>query len=486
VKSTASTITSASTLFFSRQRIWPAGPLRFSFCRVHLYFAIALGLLPELAGAQATTPVKPAKTVTYVTQAGDSLYDIASRYLRDPRDWSTVRRLNHVKVARRMPPGIELQLPVALLKREPQSARIVATSGPAEQTFQQNVFTPVTVGMAVGEGDRLRTGRNGFVTLEFEDGSHLSLPQDSMIEIVTLRRTALTGTKDRVIQLWRGEVDSDVKHAKQVADRFQIRSPSVVAGVRGTRFRVSYDNADRSTAVAVLDGAVGVDAANGAVEDVAPPGQPLQASAQLIPAKFGNVTNVGGSVGTPIRLLSPPELVHPGKVQDEKDVVFDLLPFAGAHAYRVQIARDAVLLDLLRDQRVNEPRATFKDVPNGTYFVRVSSIDENGLEGLPRVFAFERRQLGVATSARRLGSREFEFRWLVERSDVATTRFRFVLSSTPDLHDPIIDEPDLTTGEIVVSDLHPGVYYWTVIAEQFENGRFYQKGGAVRSFTLAQ
>ncbi|HEY4351853.1 MAG TPA: peptidase M23, partial [Paraburkholderia sp.] len=111
--------------------------------------------------------------------------------------------------------------------------------------------------------------------------------------------------------------------------------------------------------------------------------------------------------------------------------------------------------------------------------------DENGLEGLPHIYAFERRQLGIATSGRRLDSREFEFRWLADRAHVAT-RYRFVLARTQDLRDPIVDRPDLTNAQIVVSDLQPGVYYWTVVVEQFEDGRFYQKSSAVRSFQLAR
>jgi hypothetical protein len=453
--------------------------------RAALATSAALGLLSGLACAQGAGSHTASTTATYVTQSGDTLYDIASRYLRDPRDWSALHSLNHVKASRRLQPGIELRLPVVLLKQEPQSARIVATNGPAEHAYRENVFVPVTVGMTLGEGDRLRTGDNGFVTLELEDGSHLSIPQDSLIEIGTLRRTALTGAKDRVILLRHGEVDSEVTHAKQSADRFQIRSPSVVAGVRGTRFRVNYDNDNRTTAVEVLDGAVGVDAAAALGGRIAPPGQPLQASAQLIRAKFGNVTDASGRVGVPVELLAPPELVNPGKVQDGKEVAFDLRPFAGARAYRVQIARDADLLDLMRDKRVNAPHVTFGDVPNGSYFVRISSIDEHGLEGLPQVYAFERRELGVATSARRLSSREFEFRWLADSTQVAT-RYRFVLAATPDLRNPIVDRTDLTNAQIVVSDLQPGVYYWTVVVEQFENGRFYQKGSAVRSFQLAR
>lgn len=440
-------------------------------------------LLSASSNAQSSNAHATAATAIYVTRPGDTLYDVADRYLRDPRDWAVLRNLNHVADPLHLQPGVQLRLPVALLKQEPRSARVVAVSGPASHAFRQNPFAPVTAGMVLVEGDRLQTGHNGFVTLELDDGSHVSVPQDSTIAIGALRQTVLTGAKDRVIDLKRGEVDSEVDHATKKDDRFQIRSPSVVAGVRGTRFRVSYDGDERSTAVAVLDGAVGVDAAR---MPPRAPGVPLQASTQLIGARFGSVTRSTGGVGGPVALLPAPALADPGKVQDDKEIAFDLVRAANARAYRVQIARDADLFDLIRDQRVNLPHATFADLPDGNYFVRISSIDGTGLEGLPQTYAFERREFGLDVSAGpRAGSREFEFRWLASRTGVET-RFRFVLATTADLREPLVDRTDLAAGQIVVSDLPPGVYYWTVIAEQFDDGRLYQKGSAIRSFTLAR
>ncbi|WP_109481048.1 FecR domain-containing protein [Paraburkholderia sp. C35] len=445
--------------------------------------AAAFCLLPVSSNAQKSD--KPAREATtiYVTRAGDTLYDLADRYLRDPRDWVVLRKLNHVADPLHLQPGVQLRLPVTLLKQEPSTARVVAVSGPATHAFRQNPFVPVTVGMVLVEGDRVRTGHEGFVTLELDDGSHVSVPQDSTIEIGALRQTVLTGSKDRVINLKQGEVDSEINHATKKDDRFQIRSPSVVAGVRGTRFRVNYDGDEQSTAVAVLDGAVGVDAAR---MPPRAPGVPLQASTQLVGAHFGSVTRATGGVGGPVALLPAPALADPGKMQDDKEVAFDLVPDPNAHAYRVQIARDADLFDLIRDQRVTTPHASFGALPDGNYFVRIASIDGIGLEGLPQTYAFERRQFGLDVSAgQRAGSRDFEFRWLASRTGVET-RFRFVLATTDDLRDPLVDRTDLTAGQIVVSDLPPGVYYWTVIAEQFENGRFYQKGSSIRSFTLAR
>ncbi|HXZ07491.1 MAG TPA: FecR domain-containing protein, partial [Paraburkholderia sp.] len=299
----------------------------------------------------------------------------------------------------------------------------------------------------------------------------------------TLRQTVITGTTDRVINLHHGEVDSEVTHAPKPDDRFQIRSPSVVAGVRGTRFRVNYDNDGVSTtAVEVLDGAVGVDAAS---EAPRAPGVPLQASAQLVRASYGSVTRDSGTIGAPIQLLPAPALVNPAKLQADEDVAFDLAPQPDARAWRVEIARDAGILALIRDKRVSEPHASFGDLPDGSYFVSLSAIDGNGLEGLPQVYAFERRQFGLAASAGpRAGSRDYEFRWLVSRQ-AESTRFRFVLASTEDLSHPLVDRTDVTGGELVVKDLPRGVYYWTVIVEQFDNGKFYETSSAVRSFTLA-
>lgn len=448
---------------------------------------------PLSADAQSSrAPKQRARTtapayVSYVTHEGDTLYEIAGRYLRDAGDWAMLSRLNHVPAPRRMPAGISLRLPVDRLKQDPESARVIATSGPAEHASGNNPYTPLVAGTTLGEGDRIRTGHNGFVTLELPDGSHVTMSPDGLLDIDKLRRTVLTGSGDRVLGLRRGEVASEVTHATKKDDRFQIRSPSVVAGVRGTRFKVAYDGDAQTTAVEVLDGAVGVDpAAAGGKAYAPPPGVPLQASAQLVKARFGSVTRAGSAIGAPVELLAAPALVDPAKVQDGKTVAFDLVPASPAVAYRVQIARDADQLDLIRDLRVSAPHADFGELADGTYFVRIAAIDANGLEGLPQVYGFERRELGLAASAGpRAGSRDYEFRWFVSRSTVET-RFRFVLATSADLRHPLVDRTDLSGGEIVVSDLSGGVYYWTVIAEQFENGRFYEKSSSVRSFTLAR
>nr|WP_322787804.1 FecR domain-containing protein [Paraburkholderia ferrariae] len=452
--------------------------------------ALICGTLAGMPGAQAHEAshahghgAAPAATVTYVTRPGDSLYVIANRYLRDPSDWVSLARLNHVSEPRHLQPGIALRVPVALLRQDGLAAKVIAANGPVTHAFRNAPSLPLVVGSSLVEGDRVQTGKDGFATLELADGTHLIIPPETSLELGTLRQTALTGTTDRIINLKQGEVDSEVTHATQKDDRFQIRSPSVVAGVRGTSFRVSYDGGNGSTAVEVLEGAVGVDAAHGGAGAPAP-GTPLAASSELVAARHGSFTTAGGAVGSPVALLDAPDLEHPARVQDDASVAFDIAPVETARGYRVQIGRDAGLLEMIRDLRSDSAHADAGALPDGTYFVRITAIDQNGLEGMPNTYAFERRRLAFGTSAGRLDdTRNYAFRWFVDRN-AANLHFRFVLATGPDLRVPLVDRTDIAGGEVVVSDLPKGVYYWTVIAEQFENGRYYQKASPVQSFRL--
>ncbi len=413
--------------------------------------------------------------VTYVTRDGDTLYEISRQYLQGADDWRLVAKMNGVPAPKRLQRGIEIRLPAARLRKEPLTARVVASHGTVERAGRDAAFVALTPNATLGEGDRLRTGTDGFVTLELADGTHLSLPPGSQIDVAALRRTVLTGTLERVIDLRRGSVDSDVSHMKKPDDRFQIRSPSVVAGVRGTRFRVNYDADGRAlTRVEVLDGTVGV-----------APGR-SRADATLVQANFGSVAGADGQVGAPVPLLAPPSLVKPGRVQDEAQVSFELVPQEGARSWHVELASDAGFLDLIRETRVDTPRASFDALPDDSYFVRIAAIDANGLEGQPRTYGFERRRFGLRSEAGPAAG-GYAFRWMPSGAQgEAATHYRFVLSAARDLSNPIVDQPGLTDTRLVLSHLPPGDYYWRVIAEQFSNGRFYDKAGAVSSFTLAR
>ncbi|WP_082778904.1 FecR domain-containing protein [Burkholderia sp. PAMC 28687] len=443
--------------------------------RVALITAIVFCVQPAHAKR-----VPPPDTTPYVVKSDDSLYTLAYQYMQSPDDWRLLRELNHVANPRRLQIDSRLAMPTARLKQKSLTARVVAVGGGVEKSTAPGLpFIPVNAGALLHEGDEVRTGRDAFLSMTLPDGSHIVLPSSSRIQIARLRTTLLTGAVERRFDLKQGEVTSDVTPLTNPRDSFRVTSPSVVAGVRGTRFRVNYLEEQDATTVEVLAGKIGVDSS----PDGSAAPQPVPGHAEtLVAAGYGNVTRTGAIAGTPVALLSAPGIVEPDKLQRFEQVEFDLTPVNGAIAYRTEIATDAGFLDLLRDQRSSSLRVAFDDIPDGNYFVRVSATDGQGIDGLPQVFTFIRHVDTTNPSAVPTESGGYAFRWHVD-SEVPGMRYRFILSRNIDLSAPLIDLLDVTGGEMSVAHLAPGKYYWTIVVDVFQNGRLLSVPGEIRSFT---
>lgn len=415
---------------------------------------------------------EPVAMTAYLVRPDDTLFDLADRYLLSYDDWRLLRKINHVPDPYRLPIQSRLLIPTARLKQTLLDARIVAVRGSVEQSSHGDDWLPLAAGDVLHEGNQVRTGRAAFVSMELPDGSHIVLPSNSVIDIRRLRMTLLTNALERRFELKQGEVSAEVIPMTKPSDSFQIVSPSVVAGVRGTHFRVNYQADSDSTTVEVLNGKVAVDAAGNGVS---------RNSEMLVAAGYGNVTRSGSLPGATVKLLSAPALVEPGKLQDTATVAFDLTPVDGAHAYRTEIATDAGFLDLVRDTDTSATHSAFENLPEGDYFVRVSAIDANGIDGLPQIYTFEHRQNQITVSTAPSLDNGYTFRWYIGRTQTPS-RYRFILSRYADLHAPLIDLPNVGAGKISVSAMPPGQYYWTVVVDQFENGRLYSKASDVQSF----
>jgi hypothetical protein len=204
--------------------------------RVALAAAIVFSMHPAHAKRAPPPDITP-----YVVKSDDSLYTLADRYMESPGDWRLVRDLNRVANPRHLQINSRLSMPTARLKQKLLTARVVAVRGGVEKSTAPGVpFIPVSAGALLHEGDEVRTGRDAFVSMILPDGSHIVLPSSSRIQITRLRTTLLTGAVERRFDLKQGEVTTDVTPLKNPRDSFRVTSPSVVAGVRGTRFRVNY------------------------------------------------------------------------------------------------------------------------------------------------------------------------------------------------------------------------------------------------------
>ncbi len=143
---------------------------------------------------------------------------------------------------------------------------------------------PAVLQQPVSEGDIIRTKSNGKAEITFVDDSVIRLAPGSRLQITEY---LMEGSKRKsgVMNLFRGKIRAVVSKSRGFlgvafggGDRFEVRTPTAVAGVKGTDFFVSYSMG--VTSITVKDGKV--DAFNPAV-----PGQVVTVSA-------GNATFIAG------------------------------------------------------------------------------------------------------------------------------------------------------------------------------------------------
>lgn len=425
---------------------------------------LAAGILAAaVPAAAAPKPASPEAPVAYAVKPGDTLFSLGSRYLVRATDYRTVQKLNRVRDPRRLPAGGTLTIPYALLKSEPIPAALAAYSGRVTITRAGRAVAPAR-DLALQEGDQIATGPNAFATVALPDESRVSLPSNSTLAIVRLRQVLLTGGLKRAFDIQLGKGAAQVTPMPTPDSQFLIRTPLSVAAVRGTEYRVAYDPTRATAQAEVIKGVVGVSPA-------AADAKTAPAAETPVPAGFGAQAGASG-VSTPKALLPAPALTRGGRTQEDPKVVFAIEPVAGAARYHLQLANDAGFVDVFAETETDTSAAVFDGVPDGVYFVRVTGVDPDGLEGLPRDYGFE-RDLNVlhatqpqAETAGKM--KKFKFRW---SSAGAGTRVFELQVFRGDDRTAYADLPGLTEPEVSLTDLPPGAYRWRVIATRFKPGQ---------------
>jgi hypothetical protein len=121
--------------------------------------------------------------------------------------------------------------------------------------------TQVKTGQDLPAGGTLEVGSapDAHVDLIYPEGHRLRLKTNARLKIGDAK------ANPNILELLNGQVFAYFVKGKG-AEKFRIRTSSIVAGVRGTKFVVE-ENSDKGTYVCVCDGMVGVDGINGHSHD---------------------------------------------------------------------------------------------------------------------------------------------------------------------------------------------------------------------------
>jgi hypothetical protein len=413
------------------------------------FLIFALACAPQQSAAQKS---RDSEQISYIFKRGDTLFDLATKYLRKRSDYLAVQRINRIANPRQIPMGKSLLIPVYLLKYRPSEASLSAFRGDVSIAAGGQNLTPVQ-GLDLEEGSRITTAARSFLTLQLEDGSRISIPSNSNVRITRLRHILLTDSVDYEIAVDKGRLRSKVAPLQKKADRYRVRTPVAVSAVRGTDYRTRVDEISGTAFSETVEGEVVVAA-----------GESLNSGNLVaIPAGTGAAATATGALAK-AELLPPPELLDPAKVQSDAALQFAVEPRASAIGHRIMIASDAGFVDIVAEGQEMGAVIELPAIPNGRYFAKVTALAADGFEGMPATYSFK-RQLSTLGGSADAGDFGYRFKWFGEGEGQRFYRLQIVKDSKTAI--PIIDEAALSTNTVTLSELADGEYYWRVGVIQF-------------------
>ncbi|MBU4609423.1 FecR domain-containing protein [Achromobacter sp. GG226] len=409
----------------------------------------AAALAGWLGVASAAEPVR------HVVQPGDTLHDLAERYLDDPAQWEALGAANGAPHPLRLVPGSVLLVPADLLRARPGAVRIEHLSGSVEVQMPGAEPRALTRDDRLIDGDAVRTARNGFVTLRLADDSLVRVTGGTELVLQRVGYTVRRQRADTRLELSHGRIESTVvPRPGPRRHRFQVDTPLMSTGVRGTRFGVSA-MAER----------VSTDVSQGRVQTQVPGASPLAVPAGRGASSLAPLTAVA--------LLPAPDLTTAPVLQTRPLIDVAFAPVPGAVAYRAYLARDASLDQVFDNDVFAGPRVRLSGWVDDHYVIAVRAIDENGSEGAAAIHAFELHArpeppatLAPLPQAEALAG-SVRFAWT--QADSVAAYDVEVLSGTPDaavLHQVRVDTP-----QTVLPLETPGTYRWRIRAVPADGSR---------------
>ncbi len=144
--------------------------------------------------------------------------------------------------------------------------------------FQAGTWDRVDVGATLNENDRIKTDPGSMLDIQI-GGSVVRVKEKSDLVLSRLARDGSTGLEQNTLELRVGRVLASPRKLAR-GEVFVVRTPTAVAGVRGTKFMVIADPS-RDTRVSVIEGSVRVSKRIQALETAADTGKGAEVIQQV-------------------------------------------------------------------------------------------------------------------------------------------------------------------------------------------------------------
>ncbi len=266
-----------------------------------------------------------------------------------------------------------------------QSGRLTAVHGNVEiSTDGGSIWTSAALDQELAVDDLIRTDSSARAELTLADESVIQLRESTEFKVADHRLDRRDNKRTSQLQVNLGSVLANVTSRQHKDSKFQVKSRSTILAIRGTNFRLGSDQLD-TTRVSLLEGDVEVTAKEEILE---------------LPQNYGTFVEANKGPEDPIVLIPAPIVTS---IRDDVHTTsLQVLEFMWAHeelisekgrkatvgrlierypSYHFEIAKDDEFNYMVQDHVVAKNYLKTDVLAPGEYFWRISSIDENGLEG---------------------------------------------------------------------------------------------------------
>lgn len=133
----------------------------------------------------------------------------------------------------------------------------MVVKGDVKITNTSSQVNPAKVGSKIFPGETVSSGPDSRAKIVMSDRNVINISPDTKMKISKYENDATTGTKNVELNLLEGKVRNNVEQTYDgEKSKFLIKTPTAVAGVRGTQFFTSFDPSTRMTQIVTLKGAV--------------------------------------------------------------------------------------------------------------------------------------------------------------------------------------------------------------------------------------
>jgi hypothetical protein len=401
----------------------------------------------------------------YTVRPGDNLITLGKKHLINPDNWKMMQSVNRIKNPYQIPVGAVLKVPITLVKQVPTYAEVVLSSGQVLIQKTATDFEPLKVGDQLSAGANIITKENSKVIVQFADQSTVELGSNASMQLDSMSLYSGGAMVDTKIRLQKGQIKTHANPQHTEGNSMQVITPSAIAAVRGTEFRVSAE--EEATIQETLDGKVGLVAAEQEV---------------LVNKGFGSKAELGEPPKPPVKLLPAADVSQLKSFHNQLPVVFNLPPLQGAAGWVGEIASDKQFNSIVAEAETNTSQLDFGDIPDGQYFLDLRAKDQAGISGYDALHVFTLNakpiQPTILTPELKALIREAQPIMNWNRVDTAE-KYKVEVASDQDFSQIVEYKIVVDNAHQLESKLKPGNYYWRVSSIATDENGIADNGPAI-------